>query len=150
MNHKPIRTPDRFLVFGSPAIEEPEIQEVTSVLKSGWLGTGPKVAEFEKEFKAYKGANNAIAVNSCTAALHLSLIASGVGPGDEVITTAMTFCATVNAIIHAGCKPVLVDIDPQTLNIDPSLVKEKITRKTSLTTCKILFNLLTITWILPF
>jgi len=130
MNRKPVRSPDRFLIFGSPAIEEPEIQEVTGVLKSGWLGTGPKVAEFEKEFKAYKGANNAIAVNSCTAALHLSLIASGVGPGDEVITTAMTFCATVNAIIHSGATPVLVDIDPETLNIDPAQVESHITDKT--------------------
>ena len=130
MNHIPIRSAKRFLIFGSPAIEEPEIQEVTSVLKSGWLGTGPKVAEFEKEFKAYKGANHAIAVNSCTAALHLSLIASEVGPGDEVITTAMTFCATVNAIIHSGATPVLVDIDPETLNIDPAQVESHITDKT--------------------
>src|SRR5262245_60681573 len=103
----PIRPKDRFLVFGAPAIEAAEIQEVVATLKSGWLGTGPKVADFERRFAAYQGAHHAAAVNSCTAALHLSLLASGVGPGDEVITTALTFCATVNAIIHAGATPIL-------------------------------------------
>jgi dTDP-4-amino-4,6-dideoxygalactose transaminase len=125
-----IRTREQFLVFGSPAIEESEIQEVVASMKSGWLGTGPKVAQFENDFKTYKGANWAIAVNSCTAALHLSILAAGLKPGDEVITTPMTFCATVNAIVHAGATPVLADIDPVTMNIDPEQVKTKITAKT--------------------
>ncbi|NLZ04010.1 MAG: DegT/DnrJ/EryC1/StrS family aminotransferase [Phycisphaerae bacterium] len=119
-----------FLVYGSPAIEETEIQEVVACLRSGWLGTGPKVAQFEEDFKRYKGARCAIAVNSCTAALHLSMLAAGLQPGDEVITTAMTFCATVNAIIHAGLKPVLADIDSVTMNLDPEQVAHKITERT--------------------
>ena len=124
--------PDRtdFLVFGSPQIEEPEINEVLSCLQSSWLGTGPKVARFEAEFKAYKGASHTVALNSCTAALHLSILAAGIGPGDEVITTPLTFCATVNAIIHAGATPVLADVDPVTMNIDPAAVAQKITVRT--------------------
>lgn len=130
MSNSPIRSKDRFLVFGSPAVEDAEIEEVVATMKSGWLGTGPKVARFEQNFKAYKDAPHAMAVNSCTAALHLSLVASGIKPGDEVITTPMTFCATVNAIIHAGGTPVLADIDPVTMNIDPARVEEKITSRT--------------------
>src|SRR3990172_9304710 len=93
-----------FLIFGAPAIEEDEIREVVDCLHSGWLGTGPKVAQFEADFANYKGVREyqVAAVNSCTAALHVSMIAAGIGQGDEVITSAMTFCATVNAIIHAG------------------------------------------------
>ncbi len=128
--NNPIRPKDRFLVFGSPAIEDAEIQEVVSTMKTGWLGTGPKVMRFENEFKAYKGSDHAIAVNSCTAGLHLSILAASLKPGDEVITTPMTFCATVNAIIHAGATPVLADIDPLTMNIDPAKVEAKITSKT--------------------
>jgi dTDP-4-amino-4,6-dideoxygalactose transaminase len=127
---KPVRTKERFLVFGAPAIEEPEIMAVVASMKSGWLGTGPKVAAFENGIKEYVKAEYAVAVNSCTAALHLSILAAGLRPGDEVITTAMTFCATVNAIIHAGATPVLADIDPVTLNIDPQKIKAKITPKT--------------------
>ena len=119
-----------FLVFGSPLIEDAEIDEVVSSMKSGWLGTGPKVAQFEKDFSAYKGVPQAVAVNSCTAALHLSLLAAGLKPGDEVITTPMTFCATVNAIIHAGAVPMLADIDPVTMNIDPAQIERKITTRT--------------------
>lgn len=121
-----------FLIFGSPAIEEAEIEEVVDSLRSGWLGTGPKVARFENDFAKYKGIDESLvaAVNSGTAALHLSMIAAGIGPGDEVITTAFTFCATVNAIIHAGAIPVLADIDPQTMNIDPAEIRSKITPKT--------------------
>lgn len=130
MTHQPIRSKERFLVFGLPAIEEDEIQEVVASLKSGWLGTGPKVAGFEQAFGAYKGAEHAVAVNSCTAALHLSLLAAGVGPGDEVITTPLTFCATVNAIVHTGATPVLADVDPVTMNIDPAQVAARITTKT--------------------
>lgn len=130
MESKPIRPKNKFLTFGSPAIEEPEISEVIKSLKSGWLGTGPKVAQFEKDFGNYKRASQAIAVNSCTAALHLSMSASNLKPSDEVITSPMTFCATVNAIIHAGLKPVLADIDPVTMNINPEQIEQKITSKT--------------------
>jgi dTDP-4-amino-4,6-dideoxygalactose transaminase len=119
-----------FLVFGSPAIKSAEIQEVVKTLESGWLGTGPRVRQFEADIKAFTGSPHAIAVNSCTAALHLSLLAADIGAGDEVITTPLTFCATVNAIIHAGATPVLADIDPATLNIDPDQVRAKITSRT--------------------
>ncbi|MDX2479778.1 MAG: DegT/DnrJ/EryC1/StrS family aminotransferase, partial [Desulfuromusa sp.] len=90
----------------------------------------PKVARFEDDFKTYQKAPHSVAVNSCTAALHLSILASGVGPSDEVITTPLTFCATINAIIHAGATPVLADIDPVTMNIDPVQIEEKITSRT--------------------
>ena len=99
-------------------------------MQSGWLGTGPKVAQFEEDFKRYVNAPYAVAVNSCTAALHLAILAAGIKPGDEVITTPLTFCATVNAIIHAGATPVLVDVDPHTMNIDPARIEEKITPRT--------------------
>ena len=119
------------MIFGAPLIEEAEIQEVVATLQSGWLGTGPKVARFEREFRDYKGCwGHPAAVNSCTAALHVSMIAAGLKPGDEVITTALTFCATVNAIIHAGLTPVLADINPVTMNIDPEDVARRITPKT--------------------
>jgi len=123
---------EQFLVFGAPQIQQAEIDEVVATLESGWLGTGPRVARFEADFAHYKGVDEhqVAAVNSCTAALHISMIASGVGPGDEVITSAMTFCATVNAIIHAGATPVLADIDPITMNIDPASVEARITPRT--------------------
>ena len=123
-----------FLVFGAPQIEQAEIDEVVDSLVSGWLGTGPKVARFERDFAHYKGVQETqvAAVNSCTAALHVSMIAAGIGPGDEVITTPMTFCATVNAIIHAGATPVLADIDPVTMNIDPVQVEARVTPRTRL------------------
>lgn len=123
---------DTFLIFGAPLIGEEEIEEVVFSMRAGWLGTGPKVARFEKDFAAYKGVEESrvAAVNSCTAALHLSMIAAGIGPGDEVITTALTFCATVNAIIHAGATPVLADIDPQTMNIEPHEIEKRITPRT--------------------
>ncbi|MBF0191239.1 MAG: DegT/DnrJ/EryC1/StrS family aminotransferase [Magnetococcales bacterium] len=124
----PVR--DQFLVFGKPILEEEDIQEVVESLRSGWLGTGPKTTRFENDFKAYKNAPHAIAVNSCTAALHLSLLVAGLGPGDEVITTAMTFCATVNTILYVGATPVLVDIDPWTFNMDPDRIEAKITPRT--------------------
>ena len=130
MKDTPVRPKNKFLIFGSPAIEEAEIKEVVASMRSGWLGTGPKVAQFEEDFRAYKGARYAVAVNSCTAALHLSMLAASLKQGDEVITTAMTFCATVNAIIHAGATPVLADIDPVTMNIDPEQMEAKITSKT--------------------
>lgn len=121
---------DKFLVFGAPLIEEAEIDEVVASLRSGWLGTGPKVAQFETAFARYQGVEHAVAVNSGTAALHLSILAAGIGPGDEVITTALTFCATVNAIIHVGATPVLVDVDPVTMNMDPEQVRARLTSRT--------------------
>jgi dTDP-4-amino-4,6-dideoxygalactose transaminase len=130
MKNSLIRSKERFLVFGAPAIEDPEIQEVVASMKSGWLGTGPKVAHFEEIFETYKNAKHAVAVSSCTAALHLSMLAAGLKPGDEVITTSLTFCSTINAIIHSGAVPVLVDVDPLTMNIDPNEVEARINEKT--------------------
>jgi dTDP-4-amino-4,6-dideoxygalactose transaminase len=127
---EPIRSSKDFLIFGAPLICDEEKWEVLNCLETGWLGMGPKVAQFEREFRDYKGALYAVAVNSCTAALHLSMLAAGIGPGDEVITTPLTFCATVNAIIHAGAKPALADVNPATLNIDPQEVTAKITSRT--------------------
>lgn len=127
-----LATADDFIVFGAPDIQQPEIDEVVDSLLSGWLGTGPKVARFEADFAVYKGVEpeQVAALNSCTAALHVSMLAAGVGPGDEVITTAMTFCATVNAIIHSGATPVLADVDIGTVNIDPGAIESKITPNT--------------------
>ncbi|PIZ16006.1 UDP-4-amino-4,6-dideoxy-N-acetyl-beta-L-altrosamine transaminase [Candidatus Desantisbacteria bacterium CG_4_10_14_0_8_um_filter_48_22] len=119
-----------FLVFGSPLIEQPEIDEVTASMKSGWLGTGPKVHKFEEMFKEYKGSKHAMALNSCTAALHLSMLAIGIKPGDEVIVPSMTFAATANSVIHAGGIPVFADCEKDTMNIDPADIKRKITSKT--------------------
>jgi dTDP-4-amino-4,6-dideoxygalactose transaminase len=119
-----------FLIFGSPRIEEEEIAEVVATLRSGWIGLGPRTLQFERDFAAYTGARHAIGVNSCTAALHLALIAAGVGPGDEVITTPLTFAATANVIIHQGATPVFADVDRRTQNLDPARVAEKITPRT--------------------
>lgn len=123
----------KFLVFGSPAIGEDEITELNACLQSGWLGTGPRVAQFEQDFARYKGvpASQVAAVNSCTAALHVSMVAARLPPGSEVITTPLTFCATVNAIIHAGLTPVLADVDPVTMNIDPAAIEAAITPRTA-------------------
>lgn len=119
-----------YLVFGSPLIEEAEINEVVDSLRAGWLGTGPKVDKFENDFKVYKQSPFAVAVNSCTTAMHLSMIAAGIGEGDEVITSAMTFCATVNAIIHTGAKPVLVDCDISNQCIIPQSIRERVNSRT--------------------
>lgn len=121
---------DKYIVFGSPLIGDAEVNEVVKTLRSGWLGTGPKVSQFEKMVSELTGARFALAVNSCTAALHLSLIASGIGKGDEVITTSLTFCATANSIIHSGATPVFVDVDPKTMNIDETKIEKAITKKT--------------------
>ena len=130
MKGEPQRPHERFLVFGAPALGEPEIDEVVDSLRSGWLGTGPKVARFEDDFRAYKSWGHAVAVNSCTAALHLSMLALGLSAGDEVVTTSLTFCATVNAVIHAGATPVPVDVDPVTMNLDPGQVAAAVTPRT--------------------
>jgi len=121
---------NEFLVFGAPKIEPPEIGEVVDSLVTGWLGTGPKVRRFETDFRQYKGWGYPVALNSCTAALHLALLACDLKPGDEVITTPMTFCATVNAIIHAGGTPVLADVDTTTQNIDAEAIEASVTPRT--------------------
>jgi dTDP-4-amino-4,6-dideoxygalactose transaminase len=121
---------DTFLVFGLPQIFQDEINEVIASMEIGWLGTGPKVKRFEEDFATYKGVPYSAALNSCTAGLHLSCAALDLKAGDEVITTSMTFCATVNAIIHSGATPVIVDIDPHTFNITPEAIEEKITPNT--------------------
>jgi dTDP-4-amino-4,6-dideoxygalactose transaminase len=121
---------DSFLIFGSPIIEEPEIQEVVDCLRSGWISTGPRVGKFQELFKAYIGTKYAFALNSCTAGLHLSMIAAGLKAGDEVITTPMTFAATANAVVHTGATPVFADVDRATMNIDPKEIEKKITGRT--------------------
>lgn len=125
---RPVR--DVFLPFGAPCLGEEEIAEVVATLRSGWIGTGPKTERFEAEFAEYVGAHHAVAVNSCTAGLHLSLLLLGIGPGDEVITTILTFAATANVVEHCSAKPVFVDIDPVTLNMDPARVEAAITPRT--------------------
>src|SRR3989344_3979770 len=120
----------KFLIFGSPKIGKEEIKEVVDSLKSGWIGTGPKVARFEKMVSEFTGAKYAIALNSATAGMHLSLIACGIKSGDEVITTPMTFAATANVIEHIGATPIFADIDTPTMNIDPIKIEKKITKKT--------------------
>ena len=125
---EPVRI--KFLPFSLPLIGEKEENEVIDTLRSGWLTTGPKTKRFEENFKNYIGARYAVALNSCTAGLHLSLVALDIGEGDEVITTPVTFAATANVILHQRAKPVFVDIDPGTLNIDVSKIEEKITDKT--------------------
>lgn len=118
-----------FIPFHRPSIGEEEIREVSEVLRSGWLTSGPRTAQFEREFAAYVGAPHALGVNSCTAGLHLALAALGVGPGDEVITTPLTFCATVNTILQVGATPVLADVGDDG-NLDPESVGRRITPRT--------------------
>jgi dTDP-4-amino-4,6-dideoxygalactose transaminase len=122
---------DLVVSFAPPDIGEAEMRAVLDVLQSGWLTTGPQVKAFEAAVAAYTGAAHAVAVNSGTAALHLSLLAAGIEAGREVVTTPYTFCATINAIIHAGGTPVLADIDLTTLNIDPAAVDAAITPRTA-------------------
>ncbi len=119
-----------FLPFSSPLIEEPEIEEVVKTLRSGWITTAKKTHQFEDDFKRYVGAEHALAVSSCTAALHLSLLVAGIGKDDEVIVPAMTFASSANVIVHTGAKPVFVDCIRETMNIDPADVERKITKRT--------------------
>jgi dTDP-4-amino-4,6-dideoxygalactose transaminase len=125
---RPVRS--EFLPFHRPSIDQRDEQSVLETLRSGWLTTGPKTKRFEKDLAAYVGAAHAIGVNSCTAALHLALDAVGVRHGDEVITTPMTFAATANVICHRGARPVFVDVQPDTQNIDPALVEAAVTSRT--------------------
>jgi len=128
--HGGTATRANFLVYGKPSIEEAEIDEVVQTLRSGWLGTGPRVHDFEERFKRYTSARHAVALNSCTAGLHLALKVLGIGPGDEVITTPMTFVATANVILHCGARPVFVDVDRFKMTIDASLIETAITPRT--------------------
>jgi dTDP-4-amino-4,6-dideoxygalactose transaminase len=119
-----------FLSFQPPAITEEEIEAVSETLRSGWLTTGPRTAELEARMREYLEAKHVLAVSSCTAALHLSLVALGVGPGDEVITTSITWPATANVIVHCGATPIFADVREDTLNIDPARAGAQITEKT--------------------
>ncbi len=119
-----------FLPFALPDTDETEIQEIAEAVRSGWVTTGPKTRQFEREFAAYVGANHAIAVNSCTAAMHLALEAVGLQAGDEVITTTLTFGATAEVVRYFDARPVLVDIEPRYLNLDPACIEAAITPHT--------------------
>src|SRR5438309_8832914 len=118
-----------FLPFSSPTIGEEEIEAVVRVLRSPWITTGPEAKRFELEFASYVGSSAALALSSCTAALHTALVTLGIGPGDEVITTPMTFAASVNVIEHVGARPVLVDVEPDTANIDAAAVAAAVTSR---------------------
>jgi dTDP-4-amino-4,6-dideoxygalactose transaminase len=120
----------RPILFGEPWFGREEEELLLATLRSGWIGQGPLVQEFERQLAEYVQADHAVAVGSCTAALHLALLAAGVGPGDEVVTTPFTFVATVNAIEHTGATPVFVDIDRQTLNLEPEAVEAALTQRT--------------------
>jgi dTDP-4-amino-4,6-dideoxygalactose transaminase len=120
---------DTFIPFARADYSEAELAELAGVIRSGWLTTGPRTAEFERSFAQYVQAPHALAVNSCTAGLHLALKALGIGPGDEVITTPLTFCATVNVILEVGATPVLADVGAD-LNIDPAAIERLITPRT--------------------
>src|SRR2546429_883880 len=118
-----------FLPFAPPLVGQEEIDEVVDTLRSDWITTGPKTRRFETEFAAYLAAPGALALNSCTAGLHTALVTLGIGPGDEVITTPMTFAASVNVIEHTGARPVLVDVVPDTLNLDAGQVEAAVTTR---------------------
>ncbi|QNK40393.1 DegT/DnrJ/EryC1/StrS aminotransferase family protein [Caproicibacter fermentans] len=121
---------ETFIPYNLPDLTEAEIREVEETLKSLWVAKGPRTVKFEQEFAGYLGAKHAIAMNSCTAALHVALLSAGIGPGDEVITTPMTFASTANTIIHCGATPVFADIDYSTGCIDPDEIEKKVTKKT--------------------
>lgn len=119
-----------FLPYALPLLGEEEKREVMKVLESGWITTGPRTFEFEKEIAAYVGAPHAIALSSCTAALHVSLAALGIGEGDEVVTSTLTFCSTANVVLHLNARPVFTDVERDTLTMDPSQLERKITPRT--------------------
>ena len=124
----PVR--EKLLPYGRQSLDDADVQAVVEVLKSDWLTTGPKIGEFEERFAAWVGARHAVSFSSGTAALHGAAFAAGLGPGDEAITTPMTFCATANCILYQGATPVFADVSPDTLNIDPQEVSQKITSRT--------------------
>jgi dTDP-4-amino-4,6-dideoxygalactose transaminase len=121
---------DAFLPFHQPLVDADDERAVLETLRSGWLTTGPRTKAFEKDLAAYTGAAHCVGVNSCTAALHLALEAVGVGPGDEVITSPITFASTANVIVHRGAQPVFVDVEPDTFNIDASAIERAVTPRT--------------------
>jgi dTDP-4-amino-4,6-dideoxygalactose transaminase len=131
MIHDDMSRPPRrnYLVFGAPQILDPEIDEVVATLRSAWIGTGPRVHHFEEAFRSYTRAENAIALHSCTAALHLAMIVLGIKPADEVIVPGMTFAATANAVIHAGGTPVFADVDRGTMCLAPDELDSRLTRR---------------------
>jgi perosamine synthetase len=125
---RPVR--EKLLPYGRQSLDDADVQAVVEVLKSDWLTTGPKIGEFEERFAAWVGARHAVSFSSGTAALHGAAFAARLGPGDEAITTPMTFCATANCILYQGATPVFADVSPDTLNIDPQEVSQKITSRT--------------------
>ncbi len=122
--------PEKHLFFHRPSFGKEEENELIETIRSGWITTGERTKNFEQEFKRYIGSKHAVGLNSCTAGLHLALVCAGISQGDEVITTPITFAATANVIVHVGAKPVFVDVNPDTLNIDPDKIEEKITKNT--------------------
>ncbi len=120
----------KLLPYGRQSLDDADIQAVVEVLKSDWLTTGPKIGEFEERFAAWIGARHAVSFSSGTAALHGAAFAAGLGPGDEAITTPMTFCATANCILYQGATPVFADVSPDTLNLDPDEVYKKVSSRT--------------------
>jgi dTDP-4-amino-4,6-dideoxygalactose transaminase len=128
LSSRPVR--ETFLSFQPPAVGEEEVAAVAETIRSGWLTSGPRAEELERRFAEYVGAKHALALSSGTAALHLSLVALGVGPGDEVITTPITWPATANVIVHAGARPVFADVRDDDLNIDPARVAELVGPRT--------------------
>ncbi len=125
---KPVR--GKFLPFALPLIGEEEKAEVLKVLESGWVTTGPRTFEFEKRLASYVGAGHVVALSSCTAAIHVSLAALGIGEGDEVITSTLTFCSTANVVLHLRARPVLADVEPSALTIDPEDLRRKLSPRT--------------------
>jgi dTDP-4-amino-4,6-dideoxygalactose transaminase len=121
---------DRYLVYGAPRLGAEERAAILACIDSGWIGSGPRVVALEDRFRRYVGSEAAVAVNSCTAALHLALLELRLEPGSEVITTPMTFCATANAIVNAGLRPVFVDCDRETWNLDPDAVARAVGPRT--------------------
>jgi len=127
---RPMSTTPHTVNFAPPSIGQQEIDEVIATMQSGWLSTGPRVRAFECAFAAYIGVEHAVAVNSCTAALHLALLASEIGAGDEVVTTPLTFCATANVVVHTGATPRFADIDPLTWNLSAAAAAAAVTART--------------------
>ncbi|HUP20134.1 MAG TPA: DegT/DnrJ/EryC1/StrS family aminotransferase [Gemmatimonadota bacterium] len=126
----PVVTRAEFLPFAHPDLDGSELAEIREVLESGWLSSGPKAKAFEEEFARAVGAPHAVAVNSATAGMHVSLVVAGLGPGDESIVPAYTFAATAEVVLYLGATPVLVDVDPVTLNVDPAAVEAAVTGRT--------------------
>src|SRR4029434_650096 len=121
---------DNNLPLSRPTLGEEEIREIIDVIKSGWITSGPRVQRFEEELSPYVRARTAVAVHSCTAALHVALLSHGIGPGDEVVTSSMTWSATANMIEVTGAKPVFADVDRDTLQVTPETVAAAVTERT--------------------